>query len=463
MSWIDVAILALVVLVGVIGIFKGVQKSALSLGAFLVAFILAFFLANVVAEALLSTDGVKTLVLGDGVGENAQWSLANWIYSSGISDGTNTQSFIFTNFYTPMREIVESAQLAIPAEAGVNPVDIGFAMYGAFMMLSAICGVGIFIIVRFLLIIVTVIIKSFIGKKKSAISRVFGFFIGAIRGALWVFAFTVVFSCFGGYNVAGIQAIESEYENNTVVSGFFNEWAYGLRNNLLLPNKDACGRIVELVYKKEVGADPNAEPLPYQRLRLFVGASNTLYETNPWSIKNNKRDCDEAAKSKDRKAGEFEKTGFDTVVQAILDYNKSICEKVDKMSDADLSVLAPDDFRVIADLFDNNSDTDNINLRMDNLWTVLRDYEYYYANFPENEVESVFTSTIKSKYVAVTTALSDLKGKYTTYEHLFGKFPEYKVPDRKTYEDAVKASSSTGEETPTTGEDTPTTGEDASN
>ncbi|MDE6294328.1 MAG: hypothetical protein K2L88_06895, partial [Clostridiales bacterium] len=321
MSWIDVGILAAVVLLGVIGIFRGVQKSALSLGAFLVAFILAFFLANVIAEAMLGIDGVKMFVLGDGVGEKAQWSLANWIYS-GVNNAQDDKSFLFLNFYKPIRDIISSAQVSIPAEAGVSPADIGFAMYGAFMILSAICGVGIFIIVRFLLIIVTVIVKSFIGKKKSALSRVFGFVLGAVRGALWMFAITVVFTCFGGYTFASaIKSIENEYENNTVVCGYFNEWAYGLRNKLLLPNKDAYGRIVEMVYKKEAGADPNAEKLPYDRLRVFVGVSNLGYDKNPWSIDlKTKKRVDGTADATARVGSEFAKTGFGAIAQAILDY-----------------------------------------------------------------------------------------------------------------------------------------------
>lgn len=441
MSWIDVAILAAVVLVGVIGIFKGVQKSALALGAFLVSFILAFFLANVIAEALLGIDGVKMFVLGDGVGEDAQWSLANWIYS-GVNIGRDDKSFLGVNFYEPIRAIIDS----VGDNAVVSP-DVGFAMYGAFMILSAICGVGIFIIVRFLLIIVTVIIKSFFSKKKSALSRVFGFLLGAVRGALWMFAITVVFSCFGGYTfVSGIQSMENEYENNTVVSGYFNEWAYGLRNKLLLPNADAYGRIVEMVYKKEVTEDPNAEKLPYERLRVFVGASNLQYENNPWSISDQKKRVYVADNAKERTASEFAKTGFDTVAQAILDYNKSIYEKIDNMSDADLSKLSTDEFRKIADLFDNNSQNDNVNMCMDNLWHALHTYEQDYANIPDASTpnyESTFNSTLSGDYDAVKNALENLIGKYAINKDLFGEFPSYNLPAKKTYSDAVKASTPT--------------------
>lgn len=440
MSWIDVAILAAVILVGVIGIFRGVQKSALALGAFLVSFILAFFLANVVAEALLGIDGLKMFVLGDGVGENAQWSLANWIYS-GVNIGRDDKTFLGLNFYEPIRAIIDS----VGENAVVSP-DVGFAMYGAFMILSAICGVGIFIIVRFLLVIVTVIIKSFFSKKKSALSRVFGFVLGAVRGALWMFAITVVFSCFGGYTfVSGIQSIENEYENNTVVSGYFNEWAYGLRNKLLLPNADAYGRIVEMVYKKEAGEDPNAEKLPYERLRVYVGARNLQYDTNPWSITSDKKRAeDTTASGKERTASEFAKTGFDTVAQAILDYNKSIYEKIDNMSDADLSKLSTDEFKKVADLFDNNSKNDNVNMRMDNLWRALRAYEQDYANPPDTSTpnyESTFNSTLSGDYDAIKLALEDLIGKYAINKDLFGEFPSYNLPEKKTYADAVKASS----------------------
>ena len=65
MSIADIVIISLVAFFAVIGVLKGVQKSALSTCAFLVAFLLAFFLSKVVAEALLGVDGISKFVIGN--------------------------------------------------------------------------------------------------------------------------------------------------------------------------------------------------------------------------------------------------------------------------------------------------------------------------------------------------------------------------------------------------------------
>ena len=63
MSWIDIAIIALVVLMGTLGVFKGTKKSALALAAFLAAFVIAFLLTNVITELLLSVPVINKRVL----------------------------------------------------------------------------------------------------------------------------------------------------------------------------------------------------------------------------------------------------------------------------------------------------------------------------------------------------------------------------------------------------------------
>ncbi len=427
MSWIDVALLALVVLVGLLGLWKGAKKSALSFGAFLIAFLLAFFLSTVIAEALLGIDGVKNFVLGNGVGENAQWSLANFIY--GTYKEPDGNSYLFANFYKPIKDIVSSAADAnklIPT-AGINVEQAGFALYGAFMMFSAICGVGIFIVVRLLLIIVTVIVKSYIDKKKqTVVSRLIGFLIGAVRGALWVFAFTITFSCFGGYtSVPGIQSIQNEYGDKAVMCNYLDDWAYGLRNRLLLPNKDGYGRLVEMVYKKTAAVDPNAEKLAGDELKLFIKVSNLNYDGEPWSIDaQKKRKFDDSSETiKLRRSSEFANIGFDTAAQAILDYNKSVAEKIDAKSTG----LSSENFTTLDGVIAT------VNTGMNDLWAKIRKYQLDCTTTPDREQdnwESVLNSKLSADYADVQEALADLKAKYQPFAATFGEFPEFELPER---------------------------------
>ncbi len=429
MSWIDVALLALVVLVGLLGLWKGAKKSALSFGAFLVSFLLAFFLSTVIAEALLGIDGVKNFVLGNGVGENAQWSLANFIYASYKEPDAN--SYLFANFYKPIKDIVASAVDAngkIASVEGINVQQAGFALYGAFMMFSAICGVGIFIVVRLLLIIVTTIVKTYIEKKKlTVISRLIGFLIGAVRGALWVFAFTIVFSCFGGYTaVPGIQSIQNEYGDKAVMCNYLDDWAYGLRNKLLLPNADGYGRLVEMVYKKTSTENPDAEKLAGDELKVFINVSNLNYDGEPWSIdaQTKKRKFDDSSETvKLRVASEFGATGLDVAAQAILDYNKSVAEKID----AKTTGLKQENFTTL------NGVMANVDAAMNDLWAKLRKYEQDCTTAPDKEQDnwdSVLDSKLSADYTAIQSAVAELKAKYQPFAATFGEFPEFELPER---------------------------------
>ncbi|MCH5155712.1 MAG: CvpA family protein [Clostridiales bacterium] len=423
MSWIDVAILALVVLVGLLGLWKCAKKSALSLGAFVISFILAFFLANVIAEALLGIDGIKNFVLGNGVGEKAQWSLAKMIYDGLGKVKLSEKSALWKDFYKPMFDVVNSSKAAI-TDTTVNPVNAGFALYGAFLIFSAICGVGIFIVVRLLLIIVTVIIKSYIGKKKTVVGRLLGFLFGAIRGALWMFAFTVVFTCFGGYTfLSGIKSIQGEYENNAVVCGVFNDWAYGLRNKLLLPDKDMYGRVVEMVYKKKATANPNAEKLAGDELKLYVNVRNLNYVGARFGIDNLKHRTEDTTIS--ARSTAFESTEFDTVAQAILNYNKSIADKID----AKTTGLSSSDFGTYNDIVEGH-----IAGLMDDLWEAIGQYEYDYNNTEDDRDVSLRNSTLSMDYNSIKAILEDLAARYDPFKTAFGAFPELSLPEVKHFE-----------------------------
>ena len=439
MSWIDVAILALVVLVGLLGLWKGVKKSALALGAFVISFLLAFFLANVIAEAMLGIDSIKGFVLGNGVGAKSQWSLAKMIYD-GLGDSalSDRKSFLGTNFFAPILDMTKHVNTALSNAEGINAEKAGVAICGAFMMFSAICGVGIFIVVRLLLIIVTVVVKSYIGKKNTVLTRLFGFLVGAIRGALWVFAFTVVFSTMGGYTfLSGINAIEKEYEENAVVCDTFNDWAYGMRNKILLPNGDMYGRLVDMVYKKDSGDIIEKEHLSPSELKLFVGISNLNYDGAPYGIDDLKhRTFDMSDPSINaRKASDFAGTGFYKAAKAILDYNTSVANKIDKQTTG----LNQDKFATLAGIVNGgDSGTESLDDLMNKLWSALRDYQNYFDNQETDKEASVVNSTLQGYYNKVLEAISAFKTKYQLLStELDIAFPELDIPNQKHVGDAA--------------------------
>ena len=434
MSYIDIAIIALAVLFGLFGVLRGVKRSALSLGAFLVAFLLAFFLANVVAEALIGIDGIRGFVLGDGVGEGSSWSLAKLIYGGldgSQSAGLGEDTFLYKNFFAPIIEIVNGANVE------VDPL-VGGSMYLAFIMFSALCGIGIYIIARFLLVIVTTIVKGFIGRKKSVLSRLLGFVVGAVRGGLWALTITLIFSCFGGLTfITPIAKVENEYEHpNAVLCSFVNESAYSIRNKLFLPDADMYGRIVNSVYKPSGGGDPDS--YPRKQAELIVNVGNLNYGGDAWWITDaNEFGLEENGKVDKYAASDFYEVGFDELVQTLLDYNKAALEKAQ-----DRSLGYPDSKLDTLNGFIKTNSTNLEKLTTDFI-NYLRAYK---ANFlaskelpSDTDPNAYDTTVLESSYVRAKTALEGLVSQYRYVTELFGDVPDFNamVPARKHVNDPI--------------------------
>ena len=325
MSIADIVIISLVAFFAVIGVLKGVQKSALSTCAFLVAFLLAFFLSKVVAEALLGVDGIRKFVIG-----TEGWSLYTWIYGGVESVNAGSSEFISKNFLQPIMEIIGN----YPGYTDVFTVNNGLALYLAFMTFSTLVGIGIFLVARMLLMIVTMIIKSFIPKRKSAVNRLFGFVVGAARGAVWSLAFTLVFSVVAGFSFLGfIGDFQKEYETS-VVAKHLNSIAYTVKNKFYLPDEDMYMRLVEqsgLVVVEGDGEDED-DRLVGAKADIYVYLQNLNYTEDVYKIADGKITVDPDAASKRIDTTLFKDTGFSQAVEAIMAYNTAAAESIENGS-----------------------------------------------------------------------------------------------------------------------------------
>ncbi len=404
MSWVDITILAVIALFAVFGVLRGVQKSALSLGAFLVAFVVAFFLSKVVAEALLNIEGIKAFVMGDG-----GWSLYTML-DKGIGS-IEPSEFITKNFYEPVLE-------RIGEFAGYNAeftVADGTALYLAFVLYSGIVGVALFIIARLLLCIVTMIIKSYIPRKKSAGNRACGTLVGLARGAVWALVITFMFGFVGGFSfMGGIAKVETEYENS-VVGKYFNSAAYGLRNKLYLPDANMFARIVDKSGLAVIEAEPEEpDPLDGKRNELFVQFMNLNYdsgsgykidpETGKIEMLDGPTPLDPAA---------FAESGFDTVVKAITEYNVKAAESITgdahSLATADATVL--DAYKATLE--------DGVYVLLyggDNpLFTVLTNYNNAIVRNKDLENAELIASEnakLAEQYAQITAILDSIKAKF---------------------------------------------------
>lgn len=321
MSWVDIVIIALLGLGAVFGVLRGVKKSLLSMAAFVLSFVMAFFLAKVVAEAFLGIEGIRNFVLGNG--EN--WSLYKWLFEH--INTVQPTDYLNSVFYEPVTEIIS----AYPGYTTAFTIEKGRAVYYAFMLFSVICGVGIFLVARLLLSIATTIIKSFIGKHKSGVSRLFGFIFGAGHGFLWAMLISLIFTMIGGFNfVSFINTTETEYEQSVVAKTVY-DWSYTLRNKLYLPDADMYARVVDKSGLNIIVDEPEPEdvyPLSGAKLDIYVDFISLNYGVDACTVADGRPSYKDGYEQHAYKSADYESTGFHTAFQKILDYNASAAERI---------------------------------------------------------------------------------------------------------------------------------------
>lgn len=317
MSWVDIVILAFIVLFACGGVLRGAKKSTLSLVTFLVAFTVSFFLAKVVAEAMLNIEGIKMFVVGDG-----PVSLYSWIYGA-TEQMPEPSAFINDNFYKPVLDIIGTFKDYSTAFT----MQQGMALYLAFTLFSAIIGVGLFFVARLLLTIITVIVKSFIGKKKSWASRLIGFFVGGARGLAWMLAITIVFTSVGGFTfMDAFNSIEKEYET-AVIGTHINSWSYAIRNALYLPDANMYARIVTLSGHAASPDDVVPTDIVGTRLNIYVSLMNLNCDGDKYKEEGEKLAVNESVREYSP-ADEFGKGGYETAVSAVINYNRTAAEGI---------------------------------------------------------------------------------------------------------------------------------------
>ncbi len=402
MSWVDIVIIALLVLFAGFGVLKGVQKSALSLGAFLLAFVIAFFLAKPVAEAFLGIGGVRSFVMG-----TEGWSLYTWL--RGSVDAIEPSVYVQEHFYQPVIDIISQ----FPGYTESFTIEQGKALYLAFTLFAAIVGVGLYIVARLLLSIATMIIKSFIGKRKSAINRLCGFFVGAVRGLLWSLALTLVFSMIGGFTfVPFINTVQTEYES-AVVANYVNDWAYTLKNKMFLPNADMFARVVE---KSGMAVPPEEETpeefeLVGQELDLYVDFISLNYNQDVCSVEDGKPVFVENYEQFALKPADYAATGFDGAIKAIMDYNAAAAETIKSGGIATLDTATLKTYLTVV-----QDGTNSIYDGMNEVLQMLYNYNVKIAEDKElvsqEEIEKA-NIDLKTRYDAIVEKFEGLKTSYS--------------------------------------------------
>ncbi len=423
MSYVDIGIIALLLLFAALGVWKGLQKTSLALGAFLISFIISFFLANVVAEAFLGIDGVRQFVLGkDGV------SLFTWVRDS---KGDMPGSFIFKNFYEPIYNTIPKKLLT----ASFTAADAA-AVSVAFSIFSAIVGVGLFIVIRALLCIVTMIVKSYIPRKKSMGNRVAGLAVGAVRGGVWALVFTIVFSVLGG--LPAMSKMEKEFDDSAMAH-YLNTAAYSIKNALFIPDDEMLERLIQkggFIEKEEKPEKPELpDPLKVKRYELYAEIMNLNYptghryevDTTTGEIKENADGWIEVDTSV------FERTGFKDAYDAILAYNVRLADNI-KADDGALKDATQETLEEYDTVRSNilrimSGGGDNFIVSLTNYNNILNDDSF--GNSSEAGVVENTNNSLRDYYNKIVAALDALKVEYAKYELLTvpAAAGEFTLPD----------------------------------
>ncbi len=171
-SYIDLIIIALVVLGALVGLWKGVGKSLIGLVCFAVAVLVCFFVSDYCLKFLLGVEPIKQLALGE------QTSLRSLIGSMIDADATG----VVKALYSPLIE--RYADIGGAAAWGVSTEEfLSVAM--SLHMFTVLITVILYFAARIVASIIGFALKIiFVHGVPKLGSRLGGMAIGAVKGAL---------------------------------------------------------------------------------------------------------------------------------------------------------------------------------------------------------------------------------------------------------------------------------------
>ncbi|MDR2202316.1 MAG: CvpA family protein [Clostridiales bacterium] len=191
MAIIDIAVIGMVALFAIFGLASGVFKSVIKFFGGLIALVAAVLLTKTVAYALLDVKAVQGFVVGGGGG----FSLYKWLLEVLPAAGSESGilAAVLKPVYAKIAELFGSGTFLYATEAQA------FALIIAYGIFSIMVCVGLYIAIRLIMTVIIIFLKHFAKEKPGGVSRLLGFFVGAVRGAvlsaflLVVMSFTLSF------------------------------------------------------------------------------------------------------------------------------------------------------------------------------------------------------------------------------------------------------------------------------
>lgn len=176
MSYIDIGIIAFIVLGALIGLWRGTGKSLIKLVCFLLAVLTCFFLSDYCLRFLLGVEAIKNLALGDTF---SIYSLIKGAFADS-GEATGVIKMLYEPLLTRYQAIggaatwgaTEEQFLAVAMSLHLFTVFMTVILYAAARIIASILGYVLKII--------------FVHGEPNIASRIGGLAIGAVKGAVTV-------------------------------------------------------------------------------------------------------------------------------------------------------------------------------------------------------------------------------------------------------------------------------------
>lgn len=214
----DVIIIALIVIFALWGLWKGFGRTFIKLLVFAVSIVATVFIANTVFDWLMtSNDFIRNLLSGD-------VSLYSFYYkalpeSLKAYDGTGEIGGILGAFLAP----------ALAKAGDISALGLTyqqfFAVVFSFNTFMLIVAFVVYLVVRLVAMILSVILKKIFirDSKPKALSRLFGFLFGGIKGVANVMVLLVIVSA-----ILPLEFMNTprKYFDNSTIGNFAAGYAY---------------------------------------------------------------------------------------------------------------------------------------------------------------------------------------------------------------------------------------------
>lgn len=268
MSYIDIAIIVVVALGALIGLWKGFFKTLISFFGWFVSFLVAFFITKPIVGALLDVKGIKNFVVGNG----ESWSLFTWIYAK-LPDLNG--SGVLATLLRPLTKIVE--------EVGGTDLSTGVALLIANGIFSVAVCICLFIIIRILLLLFTMFANAMTQNKLvGALNRLLGLVLGAVKGAWFVGMAMIVLTFLMGMSF--MAPVRAQMDKSVLAEPIYNQ-VVKLTDKFITGGKDTLIKLLDIYERNgSHGGDDGEEQEPAAELGMYTSYNASDFDTEDFKI-----------------------------------------------------------------------------------------------------------------------------------------------------------------------------------